>query len=128
MSTNKDTVARILEQLEPLDVRARAMFGEYGLYCDEKVVGLICGDVLYVKPTEISAEFGSDADLAPPYPGAKEYTGSRRSGFTTWIGCTHSFSEPPTRFHCPRRSHRRRPNRRSRSNPLLAEIENCYRR
>ena len=73
MSTNKDTVARILEQLEPLDVRARAMFGEYGLYCDEKVVGLICGDVLYVKPTEISAEFGSDADLAPPYPGAKEY-------------------------------------------------------
>lgn len=57
MSTSKETVARILEQLEPLDVRARAMFGEYGLYCDEKIVGLICGDVLFVKPTEVSAEF-----------------------------------------------------------------------
>ena len=42
MSTSKKTVASILEQLEPLDVRARAMFGEYGLYCDEKIVGLIC--------------------------------------------------------------------------------------
>ncbi|TSD47888.1 TfoX/Sxy family protein [Rhodococcus sp. KBS0724] len=73
MGTSQETVARILEQLEPLDVRARAMFGEYGLYCDEKVVGLICGDVLFVKPTEVGAEFGSDADLAPPYPGAKPY-------------------------------------------------------
>jgi len=73
MGTSKETVARILEQLEPLDVRARAMFGEYGLYCDEKIVGLICGDVLFVNPTEVSADFGSEADLAPPYPGAKDY-------------------------------------------------------
>ena len=66
MSTSKETVARILEQLEPLDVRARAMFGEYGLYCDEKIVGLICGDVLFVKPTEVSADSVSYTHLTLP--------------------------------------------------------------
>ncbi|MDI9914274.1 TfoX/Sxy family protein [Rhodococcus sp. IEGM 1379] len=73
MSSSKDTVAWILEQLEPLDVRARAMFGEYGLYCDEKMVALICNNTLFVKPTEISVEFPSLADRMPPYPGAKDY-------------------------------------------------------
>lgn len=72
MATSKETVAYILDQLTPLPVRARAMFGEYGLYCDEKVVGLICNDKLFVKPTAISPEFFTEADLAPPYPGAKD--------------------------------------------------------
>ncbi|MCJ0903746.1 TfoX/Sxy family protein [Rhodococcus sp. ARC_M6] len=80
MSSSKDTVAWILEQLEPLDVRARAMFGEYGLYCDEKIVGLICGDLLFVKPTKVSGEFVSMAELAPPYPGAKDYYRVPREG------------------------------------------------
>ena len=72
MSTSKETVAFILDQLAPLPVRARAMFGEYGLYCDEKIVALICDDTLFVKPTAIAAGFGEDAWLAPPYPGAKD--------------------------------------------------------
>ena len=55
MTTEKATVDFILDQLAPLPVRARAMFGEYGVYCDEKFVALIC------------------ADLAPPYPGAKNH-------------------------------------------------------
>lgn len=73
MGTAKETVAYILDQLAPLPVRARAMFGEYGLYCDEKIVALICDDTLFVKPTSVSPEFFTDADLAPPYPGAKDY-------------------------------------------------------
>jgi TfoX/Sxy family transcriptional regulator of competence genes len=72
MATRKETVASILDQLVPLPVRARAMFGEYGLYCDEKIVALICDDTLFVKPTAISGEFLSDDWLAPPYPGAKD--------------------------------------------------------
>ena len=71
MATEKATVDFILDQLTPLPVRARAMFGEYGLYCDEKFVALICDDTLFVKPTAISDQFFTDADLAPPYPGAK---------------------------------------------------------
>jgi TfoX/Sxy family transcriptional regulator of competence genes len=71
MATEKATVDFILDQLAPLPVRARAMFGEYGLYCGEKFVALVCDDTLFVKPTAISEQFFSDADLAPPYPGAK---------------------------------------------------------
>ena len=73
MATEKATVDFILDQLAPLPVRARAMFGEYGLYCDEKFVALICDDTLFVKPTAISDQFFTDADLAPPYPGAKDH-------------------------------------------------------
>ena len=73
MATEKATVDFILDQLAPLPVRARAMFGEYGLYCDETFVALICDDTLFVKPTKISDRFFTDADLAPPYPGAKHH-------------------------------------------------------
>ncbi len=44
MSTSKETIALLTESLEPLPVRTRAMFGEYGLYCEEKVVGFVCDD------------------------------------------------------------------------------------
>ncbi len=108
MSTSKETVARILEQLEPLDVRARAMFGEYGLYCDEKIVGLICGDVLFVKPTEVSTEFGSEADLAPPYPGAKDYYRVTEERLQDLDHLHASFNGLPTYCPCRRRSRRRR--------------------
>ena len=73
MATSKETVAFLLEQLAPLDVRARAMFGEYGLYCDDKVVGFICDELLFVKPSTGDADFGSQTVPAPPYPGAKDY-------------------------------------------------------
>ncbi len=51
----------------------RKMFGEYALYCDGKVVALICDDQLFVKPTEAGREFIEDVVEAPPYPGAKLY-------------------------------------------------------
>jgi TfoX/Sxy family transcriptional regulator of competence genes len=73
MSTSKETVAFILDQLAPLPVRARAMFGEYGLYCDEKIVALICDETLFVKPTAVAGAFTDDAWLAPPYTRAKDY-------------------------------------------------------
>ena len=71
MATSKATVDYILDQLAPLPVRARAMFGEYGLNFDEKFVALICDDTLFVKPTAISHQFFNDGDLGQPYPGAK---------------------------------------------------------
>jgi hypothetical protein len=69
MSTSKDTIAFLLEQLEPLDVRARAMFGEYGLYCDEKVVAFICDDTVFLKPSDATAGLA----FGPAYPGSKDY-------------------------------------------------------
>lgn len=69
MSTSKDTISYILEQLEPLPTRARAMFGEYGLYCDEKVVGFVCDDTIFLKQSPASAGL----ELGPAYPGSKDY-------------------------------------------------------
>lgn len=69
MSTSKDTMAYILEQLEPLPVRARAMFGEYGLYCEDKVVGFVCDDTIFLKQSPASAGL----ELGPAYPGSKDY-------------------------------------------------------
>ncbi|KAA8884049.1 TfoX/Sxy family protein [Nocardia colli] len=88
MSTDKATVAGILEQLEPLDVRARAMFGEYGLYCDDKLVALIADDHLFVKPTAVATGYADESWLAPPYPGAKDYyrVPAPRLADTAWLG------------------------------------------
>ena len=72
MSTSKDTVAAILEDLSPLRVRARAMFGEYVVYCDEKVVALVCDDRFYLKPTVAAAALAVRLEPCPPYPGAKD--------------------------------------------------------
>ena len=72
MSTQKETVEFILEKLhEEKRFRARAMFGEYALYADDKVVGLICNDQLYVKILPASEELDSICEKDSPYPGAK---------------------------------------------------------
>ena len=53
MATKQSTVDFILDQLVSLHaVSARKMFGEYALYCEGKVVGLVCDDTLYIKITE----------------------------------------------------------------------------
>jgi TfoX/Sxy family transcriptional regulator of competence genes len=49
------------------------MFGEYAIYCDGKVVALVCDNQLFVKPTAKGRAFIGDVVEAPPYPGAKQY-------------------------------------------------------
>jgi TfoX/Sxy family transcriptional regulator of competence genes len=49
------------------------MFGEYAIYCDEKVVGFICDDALFLKPTSADPALFDRTEPAPPYPGAKDY-------------------------------------------------------
>lgn len=72
MSTQKDTVAFILERLDrPTVFSARPMFGEYALYAQNKVVALICDDTLYVKVLPASEELHSICEQDHPYPGAK---------------------------------------------------------
>jgi DNA transformation protein len=73
MATKQSTVDYILDQLSALtNVSARKMFGEYALYCDTKVVGLICDDILYIKITDPGKDFvGEYYKEGFPYPGAK---------------------------------------------------------
>lgn len=73
MATKESTIEYILDQLSGVkDVRARKMFGEYAVYCQEKVVALVCDDELYVKITEPGKKFvGKQYQEGFPYPGAK---------------------------------------------------------
>lgn len=47
------------------------MFGEYGVYCDEVFIGVICDDTLFIKPAKQGLEFCGEIELAPPCKGAK---------------------------------------------------------
>ncbi|MEI8232692.1 MAG: TfoX/Sxy family protein [bacterium] len=76
MSTSSDTIIYLSDQLTEMGtrIRTRKMFGEYALYCDEKVVGLICDDQLFLKITEPGKHFlGEKYQEGLPYPGAKPY-------------------------------------------------------
>jgi TfoX/Sxy family transcriptional regulator of competence genes len=74
MSSSQSTADFLLEQMsEAGAVSSRKMFGEYAVYCDGRVVGLICDDNLFVKPTDAGRSFLKEVEEAPPYPGAKPY-------------------------------------------------------
>lgn len=73
MATSKDTVAAALDALAPLDVRSRAMFGEYVVYCDDKVVLLICDDRVHIKPTAAVEAYAARFESEPPFPGARNH-------------------------------------------------------
>jgi len=53
-------------------IRFRKMFGEYGVYCNDKIVALVCDNQLFVKQTIAGREFIEDITLAPAYPNAKD--------------------------------------------------------
>ena len=73
MATNQSIVDYILDQLSGVgELRARKMFGEYALYCDDKVVALVCDDRLFIKITPAGQEYaGEQYEEGHAYPGAK---------------------------------------------------------
>ncbi len=74
MASNQNFVNFIIGQIENAgQVTARKMFGEYGIYADDKIFGLICDNKLFIKPTESGRKFIGNVVEAPPYPGAKMY-------------------------------------------------------
>jgi len=54
-------------------ITVRKMFGEYAVYCEGKVVALICDNQLFVKPTVAGRAYAGKVSEAPPYPGAKPF-------------------------------------------------------
>ncbi len=78
MATGPEFAAYALEQLggERSGITLRKMFGEYGLHCYGTFFAVLCGDMLYLKPTpageRLLAARGALA-LAPPYQGARDY-------------------------------------------------------
>lgn len=73
MSTSQETIDFLLDQMDGAGkVSARKMFGEYAVYCDGKVVALVCDDSLFVKITDPGTIFvGHAYREGHAYPGAK---------------------------------------------------------
>jgi TfoX/Sxy family transcriptional regulator of competence genes len=74
MASQQSTVDYLLDQMSAAGkMSVKKMFGEYGVYCDGKIVALVCDDQLFIKPTSAAKQFIGDYTEAPPYPGAKPY-------------------------------------------------------
>ncbi|TXC71973.1 TfoX/Sxy family protein [Sphingomonas ginsenosidivorax] len=71
MASDTRTVGFIVDQLASAGVSAKPMFGEYGLYCDGRMVAMVCDDRLFLKPTDAGRAFAGAVEEASPYPGAK---------------------------------------------------------
>jgi len=72
MATDKSFMEFIVDQLDNAGlITYRMMFGEYVIYSDAKVFGLVCDNKLFIKPTEGGRAFIGEVVEAPPYTGAK---------------------------------------------------------
>jgi TfoX/Sxy family transcriptional regulator of competence genes len=74
MASNADFVQYIADQCSGAgEIVVRKMFGDYGIYCDGKIFGLICDNGFYLKPTDAVRPMLREVALRPPYDGAKDY-------------------------------------------------------
>lgn len=72
MASDPAFVEYVVDQIaEDCGVTSKKMFGEFGLFSDGKMFGMVCDNRLFVKPTEGGRAFIGDVVEAPPYPGAK---------------------------------------------------------
>lgn len=69
--TSPEALAHVLDQLRDAgEVSARKMFGEYGIYCDGRFVGVVVADRLYIKPTKAGEALEPGLHRVPAYEGA----------------------------------------------------------
>ena len=74
MASSSDFVQYIVDQCAKAgDITVKKMFGDYGIYCNDKIFGLICDDCFYLKPTETVRPLLRIVDMRPPYEGARDY-------------------------------------------------------
>ena len=74
MACSSDLVQYIADQCSGAgEITVKKMFGEYGIYCDGKIFGLLCDDHFFVKPTDAGRSLLQTVELRPPYVGAKDY-------------------------------------------------------
>ena len=72
MASDASLVEYVVEQMDKAgDITFKKMFGEYGIFCNGKIVALVCDNQLFVKPTDGGRAFIGNVVEAPPYPGAK---------------------------------------------------------
>ncbi len=75
MATSKEYIDYVLECLSHIEgISARKMFGDYGLYMFNRVMGLVCDDQVFLKVLPGSTRvLGEDAPTGEAYQGSKPY-------------------------------------------------------
>lgn len=74
MACSNDFVQYIEEQCSGAgEIAVKKMMGDYCIYCNGILFGLICDNNLYIKVTEEGKAALKEIVLRPPYPGAKDY-------------------------------------------------------
>ncbi|MDV0441898.1 hypothetical protein McpAg1_11120 [Methanocorpusculaceae archaeon Ag1] len=72
MASTEEFVRFVCDQISDAgSIRYRKMFGEYGIYCNEKYCACICDNMLFVKITEAGKQLMPNAKTAYPYEGSK---------------------------------------------------------
>ena len=72
MASDISFVEFIVDQISTVgQITFKLMFGEYAVYCNGKVVALVCDNRLFIKPTLGGRAFIGEVVESPPYPGAK---------------------------------------------------------
>jgi DNA transformation protein and related proteins len=74
VASDREFVTFVCEQLRGAgEISSRRMFGEAAVYFQDKVVGLVCDNQLFIKATEPGrARIGVPIE-APPFPGASNW-------------------------------------------------------
>ena len=72
MARESEFLNDLLYRLAPLGARARSMFGGFGVYIDDTMMGLVADDVIYFKTGD-----GNRSDYEDMGAGPFEYTGKR---------------------------------------------------
>lgn len=74
MASNSDFVQFIVDQCAGAgEITVKKMMGDYCIYCEGVLFGLICDNRLYIKPTYQGAAQVKDLVMGTPFPGAKEH-------------------------------------------------------
>ena len=74
MASSIEFVEFVCEQLSDLPgISYKKMFGEFGIYCEGKLFGVICDNQLFVKITPQGQSLWPHCPQVPPYEGAKPY-------------------------------------------------------
>ncbi len=74
MACNSDFVQYVVDQCSGAgEIAVKKMMGDYCIYCDGVLFGLICDNNLYIKMTEAGEAVLDEVVLRPPYPSARNH-------------------------------------------------------
>lgn len=74
MASNADFVQYIVDQCSGAgEIAVKKMMGDYCIYCNGVLFGLICDNNLFIKQTDAGEAVLNEVVLRPPYPSARDH-------------------------------------------------------